>query len=246
MKDQIPKFNISVTIIAISTIYRSYKSQKSTVKMTRYTMEQRAKMVELYFRCNCSVAAVRRNYRNIYAIGSPSKTCIKTLCTKFQETETTAAHRQGCGKTRAIQDDASIQLVEASAADQHKSSTRRRLIQLGFSCTSLQRILVKDLKHHPYKILLTRKLHPTNYQKPSDFAGRFLQLAENENFVKNLIVTNEAHFHLNGFANKQNCRFWASENPKEIYERPLHSAIVTVWRGITSSRIIGPYVFSRC
>ena len=41
-------------------------------------MEQRAK-IELYFRCNCSVTAVRRNYRNIYCIESPSKTCIKTL-----------------------------------------------------------------------------------------------------------------------------------------------------------------------
>ena len=46
MKEEIPKFNISVTIIPISTIYCFYKSQKPTVKMTRYTMEQRARIVE--------------------------------------------------------------------------------------------------------------------------------------------------------------------------------------------------------
>ena len=105
---------------------------------------------------------------------------------------------------------------------------------------------VKDLKYHPYKIQLTQELHPTDYQKRSDSANRFLQLAENENFVKNLIMTNEAHFHLNAFANKENCRFLASGNPKEIHECPLHLVKVTVWCGITSSRIIRPYFFSRC
>ena len=54
---------------------------------------------------------------------------------------------------------------------------------------------------------------------------------------------NEAHFHLNDYVNKQNCRFWASENPKEIHERPLHAAKVTVWCGIMSSLIIEPYFF---
>ena len=32
-------------------------------------------------------------------------------------------------------------------------------------------------------------------------------------------------------------------DPKEIHERPPHAAKVTVWFGITSSRIIGPYIF---
>ena len=211
--------------------------------MNRYTLEQRAKILEIYFRCNGSVTAVQRNYRNISGNRtSPSKKCIKTLVSKFRETGSTT-DRKRCGRPRTIRNDASIQLVATSVDDQPRLSTRRRSMQLQMSRTSLQRILTKDLKYHPYKIQLTQELHPTDYQKRLDFATRFLQLAENEDFVNNLIMTDEAHFHLSGFVNKQNCRFWASENPKEVHERPLHTAKVTVWCGITSSRIIGPYFF---
>ena len=50
-------------------------------------------------------------------------------------------------------------------------------------------------------------------------------------------MTDEAH------VNKQTARFWASDNPKVIHQRPLHAAKVTVWCGITSSRIVGPHFF---
>ena len=78
-------------------------------------------------------------------------------------------------------------------------------------------------------------------RKVVGFCSKILQLADNENFIPNLIITDEADFRLNGEVNKQNCRIWASENPRKIHEYPLHPLKVTVWCGITSSRIIGPY-----
>ena len=39
-----------------------------------------------------------------------------------------------------------------------------------------------------------------------------------------VMMSDEAHFHLNGFVNKQNCRFWAAKNPRELNQRPLHSS----------------------
>ena len=53
---------------------------------------------------------------------------------------------------------------------------------------------------------------------------------ENENLT--LIMCDEAHFHLNNTVNKQNFRYWASENPRELHQRPLHSPKVTVWCGM--------------
>ncbi|KAI5708051.1 hypothetical protein M8J77_015430 [Diaphorina citri] len=38
----------------------------------------------------------------------------------------------------------------------------------------------------------------------------------NEGFAKRIIFSDEAHFHLNGFVNKQNCRIWGSENPRVL------------------------------
>ena len=43
--------------------------------------------------------------------------------------------------------------------------------------------------------------------------------------------------------NKQNCRFWAAENPRELHQRPLHTAKLSVWCGISKVGIVGPYFF---
>ncbi|GBN81747.1 hypothetical protein AVEN_191939-1 [Araneus ventricosus] len=55
-------------------------------------------------------------------------------------------------------------------------------------------------------------------------------MIDNEGFDVDCIwFTYEAHFHLNGFVNKQNWRFWVSENPHLCEDKPLHSPEVTAW-----------------
>ena len=56
-------------------------------------------------------------------------------------------------------------------------------------------------------------------------------------------MSDEAHFHLNGFVNKQNCGFWAKENPRAVHQRELHPLKCTVWCAITANKIIGSYFF---
>jgi hypothetical protein len=56
-------------------------------------------------------------------------------------------------------------------------------------------------------------------------------------------MSDEAHFHLSGFVNKQNFRYWSATNTMELHERPLHSYKVTVRCAIPSFGIIGPYFF---
>ena len=38
-------------------------------------------------------------------------------------------------------------------------------------------------------------------------------------------------------------RYWSETNPRELYQRPLHSDRVTVWFAISRVGIIGPYFF---
>ena len=56
-------------------------------------------------------------------------------------------------------------------------------------------------------------------------------------------MSDEAHFHLSGFVNKQNFRYWSATKHTKLHERPLHSSKVTVWCAISSFGIIGPYFF---
>jgi hypothetical protein len=38
-------------------------------------------------------------------------------------------------------------------------------------------------------------------------------------------------------------RWWSDVNPRELHIKPLHNARVTVWCGVASFGIIGPYFF---
>ena len=69
------------------------------------------------------------------------------------------------------------------------------------------------------------------------------KLEENGEFHRKIIFSDEAHFWLNGFVNKQNMRFWSATNPNVLLETPLHPQKVTVWCGFHAEGVIGPYFF---
>ncbi|GFS48005.1 uncharacterized protein TNCV_3599491 [Trichonephila clavipes] len=56
-------------------------------------------------------------------------------------------------------------------------------------------------------------------------------------------VPDEAHFWLNGYVNKQNCRIWSEANPQVYVETPLHPEKLTVRCALWAGGIIGPYFF---
>lgn len=43
----------------------------------------------------------------------------------------------------------------------------------------------------------------------------FSNLREDNGFIHNMIMSDEAHYHLNGFINKQNCKSWSTVNPRQ-------------------------------
>ncbi|GFY23579.1 putative DD41D transposase [Trichonephila clavipes] len=62
-------------------------------------------------------------------------------------------------------------------------------------------------------------------------------------FHKRIFFSDEAHFWLNGYVNKQNCRIWSEANPQVYVETPLHTEKLTVWGVLWAGGIIGPYFF---
>ncbi|GFV47991.1 transposable element Tc3 transposase [Trichonephila clavipes] len=76
----------------------------------------------------------------------------------------------------------------------------------------------------------------------------FVEWAQNEiavvpDFHKRILFSDEAHFWLNGYVNKQNCRMWSEAIPQVYVEAPLHPEKLTVWCALWAGRIIGPYFF---
>ncbi|GFW43823.1 putative transposable element [Trichonephila clavipes] len=77
---------------------------------------------------------------------------------------------------------------------------------------------------------------------------RFVEWAQNEiavvpDFHKRILFSDEAHFWLNGYVNKQNCRIWSETNPQVYVETPLHPEKLTVWCALWAGGIFGPYFF---
>ncbi|GFV02837.1 putative transposable element [Trichonephila clavipes] len=76
--------------------------------------------------------------------------------------------------------------------------------------------------------------------------SRFVEWAQHEiavvpHFHKRILFSDEAHFWLKGYVNKQNCRIWSEANPQVYVETPLHPEKLTVWCALWAGGIIGPY-----
>ena len=135
-----------------------------------------------------------------------------------------------------------MEAVRVAIGRSPQRSARRHSVALGISNRTLRRILHDDLNLHPYKIQVVQALNPEDYGIRVGFCEHMLQLLEDDpQLIHNLWMIDEAHFHLSGYVNKQNFRYWAAANPHQLHERPLHSAKITVWCVISSSGIIGPY-----
>ncbi|GFW22439.1 hypothetical protein TNCV_1431891 [Trichonephila clavipes] len=52
------------------------------------------------------------------------------------------------------------------------------------------------------------------------------------------VVSDEAHFWLNGYVNKQDCRIWSEANPQVYVETPLHPEKLTVWCALWAGGIL--------
>ncbi|GFX31009.1 putative DD41D transposase [Trichonephila clavipes] len=71
------------------------------------------------------------------------------------------------------------------------------------------------------------------HQNDHQARRRFVEWAQNEidvvpDFHKRILFSDEAHFWLNGYVNKQNCHIWSEANPQVYVETPLHPEKLTV------------------
>ena len=100
--------------------------------------------------------------------------------------------------------------------------------ELGIVQMTLWRIMRKDLGLHAFKIILTQELKSLDHLKRRNFSNWALaKLEENEEFYRKIISSDQAHFWLNGFVNKQNMRYWSATNPSVLLKTPLHPQKVT-------------------
>ncbi|GFU24028.1 DUF4817 domain-containing protein [Trichonephila clavipes] len=142
-------------------------------------------------------------------------------------------------RRRTVRTEEDIATVERSIEEDPNEFIRHRAQELDLCPSTLWKILWKDLGLRAYKIQLVQELKPNDHQA----RRRFVEWAQNEmavvpDFHKRILLSDEAHFWLNGYVNKQNCRIWSEANPQVYVETPLHPEKLTVWCALWAGGIL--------
>ena len=119
------------------------------------------------------------------------------------------------GPSYTVVTEETVDEAEKYFSENPNSTIRKAAQVLKISKLSLHRIVKNFLKLHSYKI--------TTHQ--------FLTTKSMEARVKfcKIVFSGEAHFWLNEYVNKQNYRFWGTENPNFSISKSLHPEKVTLW-----------------
>lgn len=171
----------------------------------------------------------------------PTRNTILRWVRNFNETGSVLS--KFVSHTRTVRTQENIERVRIAVEQSPQRSCVRQSAALRISKRSLRQIL-HDLKFHPYKIQILQRLTPIDKVNRLNFCRQYLEiLNNNEAILDKLVMSDEAHFHLSGYVNKQNFRYWAEHNPRKLNEQPFYDQKVTVWCGVSAFGVIGPYFF---
>ena len=200
-------------------------------------------VVEAYYENNRSVIATQRAFHTRFALGRnasvPHRKKILLWISNLRATASTLK-RKSPVRPRTPRTPENVEAVRASIQQSPKRSAHKHAMALGISSQSLRRILHANLKLHPYKMMLAQELSERDHANRRAISAEILEQVPAATV---LLSSDEAHFHISVAVNKQNFRYWAESNPRELQERLLHSPRVTVWCAVADLGVIGPYFF---
>ncbi|GFV71309.1 hypothetical protein TNCV_5032481 [Trichonephila clavipes] len=108
-----------------------------------------------------------------------------------------------------------------------------------FTASRLKGLFMKLPKRSTHHWVFGLAIHQNDHQA----RRRFVEWVQNEiavvpDFHKRILFSEEAHFWLNGYVNKQNCRIWSEANPQVYVETPLHPEKLTIWCALWAGGIL--------
>jgi len=172
----------------------------------------------------------------------PSRSTVQAIVNRFNKTGSVNEDRESMKTNeKRVRTPEMVTAVKPVLEEEPGISIRNLSRRLNISRESARIILTQDLQMHPYKIQIVQPLTIGNSLERLEFANRICERIDEKSFDPlRVIFTDEAHFWMNGYVNRQNFRIWGSENPHVTISKPLHPEKITVWAGICSKGILGP------
>ena len=211
--------------------------------MTRrqLTAHERVFIIKRYFSTG-SYKNIQEEWSNSFSTATPTKSTMFALINKFNTTGSTADAPRS-GRPISVTTEENRQLVQGAFSASPKKLARRASIELEISDRSIRRML-QALGMKPYKPNLLHALNEDDPDRRLQFCKTFLQFYENSAEIADQIIwSDEVTFKVNGHVNRHNSVYWYETNPREILEKEVNVPGITVWGGISSSGMIGPFFF---
>ena len=208
----------------------------------RYSIQQRIWIIKHKYLLKFPIS-IQRSWKTEFKTEPPTSKTIKFLFDKWERTGS-VQNEQSPGRPKTITTTETKEIVKKHFEEKPTTSSRRGSIELGIKRTSLMRIL-KDLKMKPYIPRLVQALNEDDFDRRVEFCEIMLQhLSDDETLIHRVIWSDEATFHLKGQVNRHNCVYYSYDNPNITCKKHVASKGISVWAGIYSGGIIGPFFFS--
>ena len=191
-------------------------------------MNEKRTVVKFFYEHNCSPAEI---FQLLKKYGF-SRMFIHRTIKRLQDTGS-INDRKRSGRSRKVRTKARIKAVREKIRRKRRRSQRKMASRKGPSRSTIQRIILEDLKLRPYKRRKVHGLTKQQRQKRYERAKLLLERHENGN-MKNIVFSDEKLFVIEEQLNAQNDRFYAAsieDVPEEVrnVQRFQKPGSVMVW-----------------
>ncbi|KFM59537.1 hypothetical protein X975_19579, partial [Stegodyphus mimosarum] len=203
---------------------------RCTSSRSMLTLPEKALLVKLYYQNGECASSALRSYRHRKGIRtgkSPlTNAGVARMISKFEATGS-LQDRLRSGRPSARHNAAETvqeEMQTVAGSSMHGEVSARAVARrTSIPYTTVWLALRRTLRCYPYKIHRHHELLPGDLVKRMAFAvWAFQKMAEDDDWLSNVLWTDEAHFTLRGSVNAHNCRIWTTENPRTVVETPLH------------------------
>lgn len=230
-------FNLTVLLFSNIVVF-------GFTTMVSYSMEEKRDLLEIYLlngeNCNAALREYRRKYPNRQI---PYRNIFKRI-KRCYDVNGSVQHKKMNRVKRVLTEDMEIDILGYFEANPNKS-IRSLIPEIGTSYSSIQRTLKKH-KYRPFKNRKVQALKPNDFLRRSRFCHNILQkYEENNDYIKNILWTDESSFSTAGLPNRKNSHYWSTENPRGILENNNQGReSFSVWCGILNNKVIGPIFYN--
>jgi hypothetical protein len=214
--------------------------------MNNFTNHEMTDMHFIYGLANGNAEEARRIYQDRYPYRViPCAKTFRTLHARLCETGSFNKNMGG-GRPETITTPELEEAILDAIEEDPSNSIRKIALQLEVSSKTVWKVLKRNLLY-PYHIQRVQALLPRDFHPRLMFCRWLIHtMAHNNNFLPNILFTDEANFSRDAIMNFHNDHFWADENPHVIRESHFQQQFsLNVWIGIIGDYLIGPFFYQQ-